>query len=547
MSMSVELIQNAFPKLTEEEMDLLVPYASCEHFQDGDMVFSAGKADVDMFVVRSGELEILNPHDEDSVLTTHVAGQFSGDIDLLTRRPVNVSGRAKGATHVMRVSNEKLREILNRMPRLSETLLSAFQLRRMILERSGRLGLKVIGYAQCRDTTEVREFLHKNFVPFEFYDVLTDDGKRVHTQLGLPDTFPAVECRDGTLLVRPTLQDIARGAGIWRHCPSATTDLIVIGAGPAGITAAVYAASEGLETFVIDKLGPGGQAGGSSKIENFIGFPSGLSGTELATRGVLQMLKFGAQLVAPVKVSKLSIKEGYDGVDVTMDCGAVVTAKVALIAAGVRWKKLEALNAHKYERSGIYYACTSIEAILHDHQDVAVVGAGNSAGQAAMFLANCCPGRKVHLVVRGVLGPSMSEYLHRRILQDKNIVVHEGAQITEVHGGMQINSIKIQSKTEGTFDLPAAAVFVFIGAEADHSWIPDSIARDDKGFVLTGIDALNSGLWPLKDRTPCVLETSMPRVLAAGDIRSGTTKRVGFAVGDGSLAVSCAHNLLQPT
>lgn len=545
MSMSVEFVQNAFPKLTEEQMDLLVPYASCEHYQDGDVLFKAGQADMDMFVVRAGRLDILNPHDDDAILVTHEPGQFSGDIDILTRRPVNVSGKARGATHVMRVSNEKLREILNRMPRLSETLLSAFQLRRMILERSGRLGLKVLGYAHCRDTTEVREFLHKNFVPFQFYDVMTEDGKRVHTQLGLPDTFPAVECRDGTLLIRPTLQDIARGAGIWRHCPSATTDLIVIGAGPAGITAAVYAASEGLETFVIDKLGPGGQAGGSSKIENFIGFPSGLSGTELATRGVLQMLKFGAQLVAPVMVSKLALKEGYDGVDVTMDCGSVVTAKVALIAAGVRWKKLEALNAHKYERSGVYYACTSIEATLHDHEDVAVVGGGNSAGQAAMFLANCCPGRKVHLVVRGVLGPSMSEYLHKRILQDKNIVVHEGFQITEVHGDMQIRTIKIQSKTKGSFDLPAAGVFVFIGAEADHGWIPDLIARDEKGFILTGTDALNSGLWPLKNRTPCALETSMPRVLAAGDIRSGTTKRVGFAVGDGSLAVSCAHNLLQ--
>ena len=545
MSMSVELIQNAFPKLTEDEMDLLIPYASCEHYQDGDMLFHGGKADVDMFVVRSGKLDILNPHDEDNILASHESGQFSGDIDLLTRRPVNVSGRANGPTHVMRVSNEKLREILHRMPRLSETLLSAFQLRRMLLERAGRIGLKVLGHAQCRDTTEVREFLHKNFVPFQFYDVLTEDGQRVHTQLGAPDTFPAVECRDGTLLIRPSLQDIARGAGIWRHCPSANTDFIVIGAGPAGITAAVYAASEGLATFVIDKLGPGGQAGGSSKIENFIGFPSGLSGTELATRGVLQMLKFGAQLVAPVMVSKLALKEGFTGVDVTMDCGAVVTAKVALIAAGVRWKKLEALNAHKYERAGVYYACTTIEATLHDREDVAVVGAGNSAGQAAMFLANCCPGRKVHMIVRGTLGPSMSEYLHTRILQDKNIIVHEGTEITEVHGDMQIKTIKVQSKTQGVLDLPAAAIFVFIGAEADHSWITDAIARDDKGFVLTGVDALNSGLWPLKDRTPCALETSMPRVLAAGDIRSGTTKRVGFAVGDGSLAVTCAHNLLQ--
>jgi thioredoxin reductase (NADPH) len=543
--MSVELMQNAFPKLTEEEMDLLVPYASCEHFDSGEMIFKAGQADVDMFVVRSGKLEILNPHDGDQVLVVHESGQFSGDIDLLTRRPVIISGRAKGATHVMRVSNAQLREVLHRVPRLSEILLSAFQLRRLMLEKAGKIGLKVLGHAQCRDTTEVREFLHKNFVPFTFYDVLTEDGKRVQTQLGSPDTFPAVECRDGTLLIRPTLQDIARGAGIWRHCPSGTVDLLIVGAGPAGITAAVYAASEGLSTFVVDKLGPGGQAGGSSKIENFIGFPSGLSGTELATRGILQMLKFGAQLVAPVAVAQLSSKGDASGIDVTMDCGAVVTAKVVLIAAGVHWKKLMATNAYKYERAGVYYACTSIEAMLHDSQDVAVVGAGNSAGQAAMFLAGCCPQRQVHLVVRNTLGPSMSEYLYTRILECKNITVHDGSEITEVHGDMQIRSLTIQSKEKGTFKLPAAAVFVFIGAEPSHSWIPSEIARDDKGFLLTGVDASNSALWPLKDRTPCALETSMPRVLAAGDIRSGTTKRVGFAVGDGSLAVTCVHNLLQ--
>ena len=545
MVMSVEFVQNAFPRLTDEEMDLLKPFASCEHFESGEEVFKAGQPDIDMFVVRAGLLEILNPHSENQVIVTHEPGQFSGDIDLLTRRPVNVSGRAKGATHLMRIGNEQLREVLHRMPRLSEILLNAFQIRRAMLEKAGRLGLKVLGYAQCSETTEVREFLHKNFVPFTFYDVLTDDGKKVHIQLGSPPNLPAVECRDGSLLIRPTLHDIARGAGIWRHCPSGTVDFLVIGAGPAGIAAAVYAASEGLSTLVVDRLGPGGQAGGSSKIENFIGFPSGLTGTELATRGILQMLKFGAQLAAPVAVSKLALNESGNGIDVTMDCGAVVPSRVALISAGVKWKKLAAKNAHRYERNGVYYACTSIEAILHDKEDVAVVGGGNSAGQAAMFLANCCPSRRVHLIVRGELGPSMSEYLHTRIMVEKNIDVYEGTEITEVHGDHQIRKMTITSKDKGTFDLPAGAVFVFIGAEPLHPWIPAELAKDDKGFLLTGADALNSGAWPLKDRVPCALETSMPGVLAAGDIRSGTTKRVGFAVGDGSLAVTCAHNILS--
>ncbi|HEY9677823.1 MAG TPA: FAD-dependent oxidoreductase [Drouetiella sp.] len=537
-------MQEAFPLLTEEEMESLKPYASCEHYEDDELVFTSGQPDIDMFVIREGMLEIINTHDGDEVLYQHEPGSFSGDIDLLTRRPVNVSAKARGKTYLMRIRNEQLREVLQKMPHISEILLNAFQLRRSILEKSSKLGLKVIGYPTCSDTTTVREFLHKNFVPFVFYDVTTEEGKRVQTALGAPDTYPSVECRDGTLLVRPTLNDIARGAGIWRHCPAGPVDLLVIGAGPAGITSAVYAASEGLSTLVVDRLGPGGQAGGSSKIENFIGFPCGLSGTELSTRGILQMLKFGAQLAAPVSVKKLSRSKDGTKIDVMMDCGSVVQTRVALISAGVQWKKLAAKNAYKYERAGVYYACTSVEALLHDHQDVAVVGGGNSAGQAAMYLANCCPTRRVHLIVRGTLGPSMSEYLHTRIMAEKNIDIYEGTEITEVHGDMNIRTMTIHSKEKGTFDLPAAAVFVFIGSEPAHPWIPEEIARDDRGFLLTGADALNSGLWPLKDRVPCQLETSMPGVLAAGDVRSGTTKRVGFAVGDGSLAVSCVHNLL---
>lgn len=340
---------------------------------------------------------------------------------------------------------------------------------------------------------------------------------------------------------------------MWRHCPTGKADLVIIGAGPAGMTAAVYAASEGLSTVVFDTLGPGGQAAGSSKIENFIGFPSGLSGTELATRSVIQMLKFGARIVAPVSVERIEPAATPDDFHaIHLDCGNVLQARTILIAAGVHWRKLEAPGAERFESAGIHYACTSIEAVLYDKQDVAVVGGGNSAGQAAMFMAECCPDRTVHLLVRKQLGPSMSDYLANRIREAPNVVLHEGVEIATVHGKHRLESItlrafnpdstEVQSKGE---TIPVSAVFVFIGADPGCPWLPETIARDSLGYILTGVDALQSGHWPLKDREPCPLETTIPGILAAGDIRKGSTKRVGFAVGDGSMAVTCVHTLVS--
>lgn len=319
------------------------------------------------------------------------------------------------------------------------------------------------------------------------------------------------------------------------------------------MTAAVYAASEGVSTIVLDQLGPGGQAAGSSKIENFIGFPSGLSGAELATRSVLQMLKFGAKIVAPVIVERIEPNPSADGFHLLrLDCGTALRARTVLIAAGVRWRKLEAEGAERFEASGIHYACTSVEAILYDTQDVAVVGAGNSAGQAAMFLAECCRDRRVHLLVRRRLGPGMSDYLVGRIRAAANISVHEGVEIAAVHGERRLESITLRAfnpdsdsrkNNESCETLRVSAAFVFIGAEPGSAWLPETIARDKLGYILTGVDALRSGRWPLKDREPCPLETTVPGILAAGDIRAGSTKRVGFAVGDGSLAVTCVHKL----
>lgn len=542
----------AFPRLNAGELEALRPLATRCTYEDGQVVFHAGDAELDLFVVESGGIEITNPADDHRHVVTHGPGEFAGDIDLLTRRPVIVTGKARGRTDLLRVPGARLRELLSRVPRLGEKLLIAVQERRRLLAQTGVLGLKVVGPGKCADTTLVREFLFKNFVPFTWFDSASEAGRSLLSRWGSPRKTPAIEFSDGRRLINPSLRDVAHAARVWRDCPTDTTDLAIVGAGPAGMTAAVYAASEGVSTVVLDRLGPGGQAGGSSKIENFIGFPSGLSGVELATRSVLQMLKFGARMVAPVSVERIEpAATPGEPHALRLDCGTTLHARAVLIAAGVRWRRLEAEGAERFEMAGIHHACTSVEALLYDGSDVAVVGAGNSAGQAAMYLAECCPDRTVHLLVRRQLGPGMSEYLVGRIRATRNIKVHEGVEISAVHGDRRLESVTLKSfgsgsdaKADRPERLSLSAVFVFIGAEPGCAWLPESIARDQLGYILTGTDALRSGGWPLAGREPCPLETTLPGILAAGDIRAGSTKRVGFAVGDGSLAVTCVHKLI---
>jgi thioredoxin reductase (NADPH) len=539
--------ETAFPRLTSAELALVKPLAKPCDYADGAVVFRAGQPDIDLYVVESGRMEIRNPTNGDRLIAVHEPGQFSGDIDVLTGRPVIVTAVAKGPTRLLCVPNSQLRSLLNRVPSFGEKLIIAFTRRRELLAQMGGLGLRVFGPGRCRATSTVREFLYKNFVPFTWFDTETEASRRGLAALGSPQKGPVIECGNGRILVNPSLQQLASEAGIWRHCPTQEVDFVIVGAGPAGLTAAVYASSEGLSTLLLDQLGPGGQAGASSRIENFIGFPAGLSGADLATRGVLQMLKFGARMIAPVAVEKLTpAKSGSDRHALHLDCGAEIRCRVLLLALGVRWRRLEADSADRFAGAGIYYACTRVEADLFDAQDVAVVGGGNSAGQAVMFMAECCPSRQVHLLIRSTLGPSMSEYLAERIRATSNVVIHEHTEIDALHGGRHLEAISLRNNATGAAkQLPCAAVFVFIGAEPSAEWLPAEIARDAKGFVMTGTDVIASGLWPRSDREPCPLETSLPGVLAAGDIRAGSVKRVGFAVGDGSLAVACAHRLIS--
>ena len=515
------------------------PWRNSVRFEDGDTIFRAGD-DLDLYVIEDGAVEILNPSDGNRPVVTHGPGEFTGDIDLLTRRPAIVTAVARGHTQLLKVTGASLREVLNKLPYLGETMLIAAQERRRLLTETGALGMKVVGPGKCRDTMLVREFLFKNFVPFTWYDSATDKGRELMAGWGSPHRSPVIEFANGTLMINPKLHELARSAGVWRDCPLGPVDLAIIGAGPAGMAAAVYAASEGVSTVVLDRLGPGGQAGGSSKIENFIGFPSGLSGTELATRSVLQMLKFGAKMVAPVVVERIEpalIPE--DGHILHLDCGNELQARTVLIAAG--W-------AGASSRPKTLTASNPPEFITHAHplrlfstirRTWRSLVAETRQVKPRCTSPNAARTRTVHLMVRSRLGPAMSDYLVSRIRATPNILVHEGEAIVSIQGGRRVETVTLRSGET----LPLSAVFVFIGAETGCDWLPKAIVRDKLGYILTGIEALKSGDWPLKDREPCPLETTVPGILAAGDIRSGSTKRVGFAVGDGSLAVTCVHKL----
>lgn len=531
--------------LDDDEMQVMREAGIIQTFADGDAAFNAGDADIDLFVVQEGRLDIYNGNIEDKhIIAWHNPHSFVGDIDLLTRRPVIVSAIANSPTTVIRVPGEKLRTLLSTTPKLGEKMLVAFQARRELLSQGGVAGLRVIGHGHCRDTTLLREFLYKNFMPFAWIDCDSDDGIAMLAKQPKDTRLPLVLGGQRLRLERPTLHELARSAGIWSGCPVDTYDLVIVGAGPAGMAAAVYAASEGLKTLALDRLGPGGQAAGSSKIENFIGFPAGLSGTDLATRATLQLLKFGAQLITPVDVQKLEPGDGHHPHKLHLDCGAIVSCRTVLLCTGVAWRKLEVPNADRFERAGIYYACTRIEALIHDGEDVAVIGAGNSAGQAAMFLSENCA-RHVHILVRrSELSESMSDYLASRLKSSAKITIHYNTQATEVIGDRRIQGLNVQRNDGSVGRIDCSAVFVFIGARPNVRWMPPELATDEYGYVLAGPDVVQAGKWPLTERAPCPLETSIPGILAGGDVRTGTTKRVGFAVGDGSLACTCAHKLV---
>ena len=486
-------------------------------------------------------------------LSIHEPGQFSGDIDLLTGRPVIVTAVARARRAVLCVPRDQCAGLLNRVPSFGEKLIVAFTRRRELLSEMGHARIA------RRRAGPLPRYEHGPRVSLQELRPLhlVRPGKREgpaasSRRWARRERRRRSNAATGRFCVNPSLHELASEAGIWRHCPSQDVDFAIVGAGPAGIAAAVYAASEGLSTLMLDRLGPGGQAGGSSRIENFIGFPAGLSGAELATRGVLQMLKFGARIVAPVEVEKLIPAKSPDDPHVLhLDCGAEIRCRVVLLALGVRWRRLEAAGADRFAGAGIYYACTTVEADLYDGSDVAVVGGGNSAGQAAMFLAECCPTRTVHLLIRRTLGPGMSEYLAQRDprgRQRASSTSKPRSTRSAATVAWRRSCCKNNATATRQADCPARPCSCSSAPSRRREWLPrrtcprcqwlsaDRNRRRPLGAMARGRIAI-----------PVRWRRRSPACWRPATSARGSTKRVGFAVGDGSLAVTCVHRLLSIT
>jgi thioredoxin reductase (NADPH) len=472
-------------------------------------------------------------------------GEFTGDVGHLTGNPKVVSGIARTEVEAYEISDKALREILNQDPQLSDIILQAFIARRQLMRESGDFtGLRVIGSRYSRDTFRIRDFLSKNRVLFTWMDLEGDPSvSQLLQQFGVTEAdTPIVACAHKILLRNPSNRQLAETIGIRRPLEQMVYDLAIVGSGPAGLAAAVYGASEGLSTVVLERIGPGGQAGSSMRIENYLGFPTGITGSELADRAVLQADKFGARVSIPTPVINLTFDKTYSVLG--LDGGETVVAKCLLIATGAEYRRLGVENCSRFEGTGVYYAATPTEVQMCRGSDVVLVGGGNSAGQAAVYLSQNA--RKVFLLIRGDdLCKSMSSYLAHRIINTPNIEILRCTEVTRMEGDDHLGSIEIVDKVTGEKrTIETAAVFSFIGATPRTDWLPAEIEKDEKDFVRTGITLADSPQWTLK-RQPFLLETSRPGVFAAGDVRSGSVKRVASAVGEGSMSVQFVHEYLK--
>jgi thioredoxin reductase (NADPH) len=509
-------------------------------------LFEAGARDFKFFIVKSGTVDIVDESaDPPKTIAVHGPGEFTGDAFQLTGSPSLFSGVARGECETYEVSPDALRQILNNHPDLGDVILQAFLARRQLVTQPGTYtGLRVIGSRYSRDTFRIRDFLAKNRMPFTWLDLEVDpqvDKLLRQFELAATDT-PVVAWGRKLLLRNPSNRELAEALGIRQPLEQTVYDLVVVGAGPAGLAAAVYGGSEGLNTVVLERAGPGGQAGRSMRIENYLGFPTGITGAELAERAVVQASKFGARLPAATLVTSLTFDQTY--LRLHLDGGETVMTKCLLIATGADYRRLTAEGCEQFEGCGVYYAATFNEAQMCKGSDVVVVGGGNSAGQAAVFLS--AQSRRVYLVIRGNdLGKDMSSYLVRRIEETPNIEVLRNTEVRRMSGDLYLRSVElVDTKTGEVKTLEVQALFSFIGAMPRTGWLPPEIEKDSKNFIQTGPALSESAHWTVM-RQPFLLETSRPGVFAAGDVRSGSVKRVASAVGEGAMAVQFVHQYLR--
>ena len=541
----------AFPTLRPQDIAALELRGKVRALRDGELLFAEGDTNVDFFVVLEGEIEIAE-HSRGSrhAVVRHRPGGFTGDVDTLSGRAVLVEARAMGDGRVIQFDAKGLRRVVDELPELGASFLKAFLMRRQLLLEDGFQGVRIIGSRFSPEAHRLRDFAYRNGIPFRWFDLETDEqAEALLRQFNVPvSATPIVMDAEGVWYSNPSLGDIGACMGMVQRMEEGRIyDLVVVGAGPAGLAASVYAASEGLDVLTLEKIAPGGQAGTSTWIENYLGFPAGIAGRELTQNALLQAQKFGARITVPCTVRSLGIDGGERIVTLTDDTR--LRARAVLIATGVAYRRLQVPNFSEFEEAGIYYAATDMEAKLCRGEEVVVVGGGNSAGQAIVRLASYA--RQVHVVVRKPdLASSMSRYLVERIESMQNVIIHRECTVGRLVGNGRLTAIDVHDSSGAVRRLGTSALFLFIGADANTQWLRGCVELDRNGFVLTGMD-LPTGTsenerWRALGRSPFLLETSLPGVFAAGDVRSGSVKRCASAVGEGAMAVNFVHKHIGP-
>jgi thioredoxin reductase (NADPH) len=538
----------AFPVLTAAQISRVRSGSKVRHVDKGEILFEPGDMNVPFFVLLSGSMEIVQPQlNGERTVATHDPGEFTGEMPMVSGRRSLVRGRVTEPGEFLELSGEGLRSLIAKDAELSEIFMRAFILRRLQLVSRGQGNIILLGSHHSAGTLRLREFLTRNEHPYTYVDLDTDKtSQELLDRFAVKvDEVPVIICSAGTVLRNPSIQELADGLGLNSSIDELQLrDLIIVGAGPAGLAAAVYGASEGLDVLVVETASPGGQAGSSSKIENYLGFPTGLSGQELAARALAQTEKFGAKMMVAHSVARLDCaKRPYK---VVLDNGNKLPARAVVIATGAQYNKPRLPNLEKFEGQGIYYGATFMESQLCEQEEIVVVGGGNSAGQAAIFLSQTA--RKVHMLVRSAkLSDTMSRYLIQRIEENPAIELHYKTEITALGGTTHLECVTWQDKSSGETSVHEIRhVFIMAGASPRTDWLRGCLALDDKGFILTGRDleaAAGAPAWPLP-RSPQMLETSLPGVFAVGDVRSGNVKRVASAVGEGAIAVHLVHRAL---
>ena len=551
LGITVSRPERVFPTLTQAQIARIAPHGRQRAISPGDVLVEVGQRPVPFFVVLSGELQVLRPSsDTESLIVRQRAGQFTGEGTMLTGRRALNRILATEPGDVIELDREQLLRLIATDAELSEMLMRAFVLRRVELIAGGFGDVIVIGSTHSAGTLRVQEFLTRNGHPFHYIDLDRDPDAQ-----DLLDRFhvttadvPVMICRGDAVLRNPSNQQIADCLGFNEAIDRThVRDLVVVGAGPAGLAAAVYGASEGLDVLVLESNVPGGQAGSSSRIENYLGFPSGISGLDLTGRAYAQAQKFGAEVMIAKGATKLSCARPLYSVH--LEDGGRIDARALIIASGAQYRKPAIDNVSQFEGAGVYYAASRMESQLCAGEEVVIVGGGNSAGQAAVFLAETTS--HVHLLVRkDGLGETMSRYLVRRIEDHPNITLRTRTELVELNGNGHLDRVQWRDARTGAVDTrDIRHVFVMTGAVPNTGWLDRCVALDGAGFIKTGSDLspedLTAAAWPLP-RPPYLLETNRPGVFAVGDVRGGNIKRVASAVGEGSIAVAFVHQYLHP-